>query len=929
MLRCVELAEARYPIFAHETLFLRTGTADRGSGCRDARAIITGRIPCMRVRLLSLQCALAIATLSGLAPAAAIAQSPGSANRPVLNAAIAPMPLKQALAKFTARTGLKFVYASQLLEGVQSPGAPAGLAPEETLRRLLRGTGLGYQYLSASTITLIKADDSPPVAPARAGRATKTSAATPEVTDLQTLVVTGTNIRDIVPPGTPVIVIDAEDIRRSGYSGTEQVLQALPQNFRGGQAGAVADVNMSIGGQRGFNATAGSGVNLRGLGTTATLVLINGRRIAATSAGTFTDISLIPIDAIERIEILTDGASAIYGADAVAGVVNIILKRDYDSAETRATYGSTTSGGREEFRLSQSFGRRWETGSLMLSAEYLRQGELMADEREATQDVADPTSIFPSNTLKSVVLSASQSLSEKLRLSLDMQYSDADRHGISTDGGARNDNFGKPTRRNAVLSLEYLAPRDWQFTVDGFISDEDSENRSVDHTPEGELENVYNQHRTQDQRGGEVRANGPLFDLPGGTVKLAVGASYKEEKYRRTIDLFDLEQNVSRRNNSLFAELYVPIVGKANAVPGIHQLDMSIAVRRDAYSDFGSSTNPRFGLSWSPTPSLTLRSSYSTSFRAPSVGEEKRFGDLGIFALDVSPYFSADGSGFVPVVTLLGSDDLKPEESRNWTFGLDWKPAFAPGLDIGVTYYDIVYSDRITLPPFDIGALGNPELQQFVRYYDSPEEVRALVEAFIGQGAFFDDFTDGMFGPDPLGQTFATYSYVWTNADRVDVSGYDVNVDYGFVRGESRFELGINANYILQMLNRVSPTSEPFDLVGTFANPPKLRMRGTMAWLRKAWSANLNVNYMHSYTDTSGAVDRPVDSFTTVDGVLSYAFAPSANAAIGGLSLSLIVTNLFDEQPPYVGFSGRGSHYDAANASPLGRTVSMQIGKQW
>lgn len=883
----------------------------------------------MRVRILSLHCALAIAALGGLVPAAALAQSPGTGLRSAPDAAIARMSLKDALAQFTQQTGLKFVYASQLVEGVQSPGAPAGLAPEARLRRLLEGTGLGYRYLSPGTITLIKAENSRSGAPERAERASTSSSTPAGVTDLEEMVVTGTNIRDVVPPGTPVIVIDAEDIRRSGYSGTEQVLQALPQNFRGGQAGAVADVNMSIGGQRGFNATAGSGVNLRGLGTTATLVLINGRRIAATSAGTFTDISLIPIDAIERIEILTDGASAIYGADAVAGVVNIILKHDYDSAETKLSYGSTTSGGRDELRLSHSFGRRWESGSLMVSAEYLRQGELMADQREATAGVPDPTSIFPSNTLKSVVLSASQSLGEKFTLSTDMQYSHADRFLVATDAGARSDTFGKPIRRNALVSLEYQAPRDWRFTVDGFISDENSKNRTMDYTPEGELENTYNQHRTQDQRGGEVRANGPLFSLPAGAVKVAMGASYKEEKYRRTIDRFNIDQNVSRWNNSLFAELYVPIVGDANAVPGIHQLDMTFAVRRDDYSDFGSSTNPRVGLSWAPSPSLTLRSSYSTSFRAPSVGEEMRFGDLGIFALDVSPYFTADGTGFVPVVTLFGSEDLKPEESENWTFGLDWKPGFAPGLNVGVTYYDIAYSDRITLPPLDMGALGNPELQQFIHYYDSPEEVRALVETYVAQGAFFDDFTDGMFGPDPLGQTFATYSYVWMNAERVDVSGYDVSVDYGFEHGENRFELALNANYILEMLNRVSPTAPPYDLVGTFANPPKLRMRGTLAWFRRELSANLNVNYTHSYTDTSGAVDRPVDAYTTLDGVLSYAFAPSGNAFTDGLSLSLIVTNLFDEAPPYVGFSGRGSHYDAANASPLGRTVSMQIAKRW
>ena len=878
----------------------------------------------MRVRTLSLHCALALVALSGPVPASVRAQTPATAPA----VAIGRMPLKDALAQYTAQTGLKFVYASQLVEGVQSPGAPAGLAPEARLRRLLEGTGLSYRFLSPSIITLIKAEKKPSAPPTRTRRATHASEAPPEVTDLETMIVTGTNIRDVVPPGTPLIVIDAEDIRRSGYSGTEQVLQALPQNFRGGQAGAVADVNMSIGGQRGFNATAGSGVNLRGLGTTATLVLINGRRIAATSAGTFTDVSLIPIDAIERIEILTDGASAIYGADAVAGVVNIILKQDYDTAETRLTYGGTTDGGREELRLSHSFGKRWDSGRLMLSAEYLRQGELMADQREATEDVDDPTSIFPSNTLKSMVLSASQDLGDALTLSTDVQYSHAERKLVSTDWDY-TENFAKPIRRNALVSLEYRAPHDWLFTVDGFVSDEDSKNRQVSYTLEGDLDSVFNQHRTQQQRGGEVRASGPVFKLPGGAAKLAMGASYKDEKYRRTIDRNNLEQNISRRSNSLFAELYVPIVGDANAVPGIHALDMTFAVRRDDYSDFGSSTNPRVGLSWSPTTSLTLRSSYSTSFRAPSVGEEMRFSDLGVFALDVAPYFNADGTDFVPVVTLAGSDDLKPEESENWTVGLDWKPEFAPGLNMGLTYYDISYSDRIVLPPLDMGALGNPELQQFIDYYDSPEEVRALVEAYVADGAVFDDYTDGMFGPDPLGQVFAVYRYLFTNAERVDVSGYDVTIDYRFKRGDNRFELGLNANHIREMLNRVSPGAPPYDLVGTFANPPEWRMRGTLAWVRRELSANLNVNYTHSYIDTSGAVDRPVDSYTTVDGVVSYAFAPKGNTLIDGLSLSLIVTNLFDEPPPYVGFSGLGSHYDAANASPLGRTVSMQIAKRW
>jgi iron complex outermembrane receptor protein len=881
----------------------------------------------MRRRLLSLHCAIIIASLwPTISIAAATQASPVSVSR---DDGIASMPLKEALDILAARTGLRFVYASRILQGVHSKGSPPGLSPAATLQQLLDGTGLGYRFLSATTVTLNRIDADQAPAPAATRPDADEPEALTEVTELEAMFVTGTNIRDVAPVGAPLLVVDAEDIRRSGYSGTEQLVQALPQNFRGGQAGAQADVNMSNGGQRGFNTTAGSGVNLRGLGNTATLVLVNGRRIAASSAGTFTDISLIPIDAIERIEILTDGASAIYGADAVAGVINIILKRDYEGAETRVGYGTTTQGGRNELRVSQTAGRQWDGGGVLLSADYLRQRELMADQRDATDDVEGPTSIFPPNTLKSAVLSANQSIGQSLTLSTDLQYSRADRHLVSTAGGRRSESFGQPVRRNAVISLQYQTPRDWVFDLDGFFSDEDSMSRQAGYDADGELLSTFIQHRTQDQRGAEMRASGPLLRLPAGNAKLALGTTYKEEDYLRTVDLFDIEQRVDRSNSSLFSELYLPLVADANALPGIRQLDMTLAVRRDDYSDFGSSTNPRIGLAWSPSASLVLRSSYSTSFRAPSIGEEVRFSDQGIFALDIEPYFAPDGDGFIPVVTVLGSDDLQPETSRNRTFGVDWTPGFAAGLELGLTYYDIAYSDRIVLPPFDIGALGNAELQQFVTRYDSPEQLRTIIDAYLAQGVILSDFTDGLFGPDPLSQTTTTYSYVWTNADRVDVSGYDVSADYSFDRGESRFELGLNANYIVEMLNRISPTAPAYDLVATFANPPRLRARGSLAWIRRQLATSINVNYTHSYTDTSGNRDRTAASFTTLDSVINYEFAAGRGGVTDGLSLSLLVTNLLDAPPPYVEFGGRGSNYDAGNATPLGRMVSVQFGKRW
>src|SRR3546814_12862300 len=112
--------------------------------------------------------------------------------------------------------------------------------------------------------------------------------------------------------------------------------------------------------------TGGQGVNLRGLGALSTLVLVNGRRVAAAGQyGDFVDISSIPTNAISHIEILLDGASAVYGSDAVGGVVNIILKRRDTGAHTSVRVGTTSNGGGESLEVGQTWvtersdERRW------------------------------------------------------------------------------------------------------------------------------------------------------------------------------------------------------------------------------------------------------------------------------------------------------------------------------------------------------------------------------------------------------------------------------------------------------------------------------------------------------------------------------------------------------------------------------------------
>ena len=189
------------------------------------------------------------------------------------------------------------------------------------------------------------------------------------------IVVTGTHIRGAkTSVGDQVISINREDINRSGYSNVRDVLSVLPQNFGGGATEELQNNSENF-----SNVGKSSTVNLRGLGSVATLVLLNGRRLPAGGFNnSAVDISFIPLAAIERVEVLPDGASAVYGSDAVAGVVNFLLRKDFDGAETRGRFGLATEGGYKEYQFSQVLGRAWETGHGLISYEFRHTTDLNA-----------------------------------------------------------------------------------------------------------------------------------------------------------------------------------------------------------------------------------------------------------------------------------------------------------------------------------------------------------------------------------------------------------------------------------------------------------------------------------------------------------------------------------------------------------------------
>src|SRR4051794_9924016 len=182
---------------------------------------------------------------------------------------------------------------------------------------------------------------------------------------VEEIVVTGTSIRGVASAGSPSIALDHEAFVESGLATSSDLARSLPQVINLG-----ADESRLGGAQDGAaNTTRVSGINLRGVGNEATLLLINGRRLAPAGViKSLYDPNVIPAAALERMEVVVDGASAIYGSDAVAGVVNLITRKDFSGAETMLRYGS--ADGTDQIVASQNFGMTWDGGSVFGAFEH-------------------------------------------------------------------------------------------------------------------------------------------------------------------------------------------------------------------------------------------------------------------------------------------------------------------------------------------------------------------------------------------------------------------------------------------------------------------------------------------------------------------------------------------------------------------------------
>ena len=299
----------------------------------------------------------------------------------------------ETLTEYSRQARLQLLFDYNVVKGHTTEPLNGTIKPEEALRKLLAETDLEFDFVNDHTLAVMRKKEPELVkavgnakAARRASRRSHNGVSDDGDADgIQEVVrVTGTYMRDADPVGQEIISANRADIESTGAATVPDFLSTLPQTFGGGP-----NQDTYIGDEAQSNTGRGVGENLRGLGARATLVLIDGRRVAPSGdEGEFVDIENIPLTAIERIDILPDSASATYGADAVGGVVNFILRDRFDGAETIARGGSGTRGDLQEYLFSQTLGKVWDSGSGLVSFEVYHRGSLPAADRAyATSDL--------------------------------------------------------------------------------------------------------------------------------------------------------------------------------------------------------------------------------------------------------------------------------------------------------------------------------------------------------------------------------------------------------------------------------------------------------------------------------------------------------------------------------------------------------------
>ena len=452
----------------------------------------------------------ALALLTGIA-ACAVPTSAYAQEAESYNFDLPAQDLGDALLSVAAKAGWELYAPAEDLAGVSSPQLRGNYTVKQAIERLLRGTNLVARFDDRAVIIR--------------GRSIAATASEQQSSDA--IVVTGTRIEG-APPAAPVIRISSEDIRNAGQSDLGEVARSLPQSFGGGQ-------NPGIGNSQGApnenaNVNGASTFNLRGIGSNATLTLLNGNRFAYTGASSVMDVSSIPVAAVERIEIIPDGASAIYGADAVAGVVNILLKRDFEGVAAMARLGASTEGGNVQQQYGILGGKTWSSGNLLAAYDYSRSSAILAGDRSYAIANNPETTLVPKTWRHSILISGHQTIGPDISLAVDLLYKKSRIHSVTgydlvlAPEAIGLENVSSSEIFGIASSLTAELGDDWRLKASGFFGTDRTGGYS-DLYLGGALaihndKDVFNRNLAL-----EAGVEGPLAELPAGALSVAFGAA--------------------------------------------------------------------------------------------------------------------------------------------------------------------------------------------------------------------------------------------------------------------------------------------------------------------------------------------------------------------------------------------------------------------
>ena len=491
---------------------------------------------------------------------------------------------------------------------------------------------------------------------------------------------------------------------------------------------------------------------------------------------------------------------------------------------------------------------------------------------------------------------------------------------------------------------------------------------------------------------GQSGANfdGPLFDLPGGELRAAIGFDVTTYNYYNQ-DFENFNQPISaipaniisvlgRQVPAAYAQVNIPVFSDANAIPLFKKLDFEVSYRYDHYSDFGGVTSPKVSFDWTLGAGVTLKGGYGTSFRAPFASELLASNAVispvnlvaggtsnnqpacatvggtpvaGSAAAVLNPTCSAAlqfQGGITINASVAGAAGIRPgdgapaalgpEKSKNSSFGAEFAPDYIPGLDLQVTYFKVNISGFIFAPSIANGSSLNNPLFTFTFVTAADPNFSKYVAALISNPA-------SSIPPNLASNITWISDGAYRNTGFFKVDGVDFQGSYDLdLGGLGALNVGVNGTYYTRNQTQNVAGGAISDKLAGNSIIPDLKYRARLGWTDGTFTVNTYVNYQSHYFTVQAFPPAALlanfpnysdiePAFTTIDLSLGYNTGDApANYYLKGLDFELLVNDVFDKRTPFSYFIQTSGANPSANDpssgdTNVGRYVTFMVTKTW